>query len=156
MKLLHSSLIYDISNLAYVIADTGDTLNHGLHRVTDICQAGNRDRVARVLGHAYVHILDALAAVVEKPRLDINHDWSAHLRDYEFKFRKDCSLSPHKKLRIKECAREYMVSMVLADWLSITYPEAADIWQQKAREALDGFSVIIDCFPPFSRKISPL
>lgn len=156
MKLTQSSLLYDISNLAYVIADTGDTLNHGLHRVADICEEGNRDRVARVLGHAYVHILDSLAAVVEKPRLDLNRDWSAGVRDYEINFLKDCRLSPQRKLRIKECVREYMVCMVLADWLSFTFPEAASIWEERAREELESLKALLPEGNAFTRKISPI
>ena len=156
MKIKGEALLYDIANLAYVIADTGDYLNHGLHRVTDVCEEGNRDRVARVLGHAYAYAIDALAAVTEPPKIDINRDWSAKVRDYEIKFRKDCGLSPQRKIRIKECVQEYMVTMVLSDWLGFTYPESADIWQEKAAEALASLSATITGRYAFTRRQSPI
>jgi len=36
---------------------------------------------------------------------------------------------------ICESVRGYLVARVLADWLSITLPEAADVWREKASEA---------------------
>lgn len=159
MKLKKETLIYDISNLAYIIADTGDHQNHGLHRVADICQEGNIDRVARRLGHAYTHVIDTLAPIIEKPKLNLDTDWSAVARDYEIRFLKEAALTLQRKLRIKECMREFMVSFVLADWLSFTLPEAADIWRQRALEAKDSLGAYAETAyarPAFRRRISPL
>lgn len=156
MKIKRERLIYDIANLAYVIADTGDYGNHGLHRITDICEDGNRDRVARVLGHAYSHVIDRLASELERPDVHTAHDWSKSIRDYELKFRKDSRLSPQRKIRIVECCREYMVSMVLHDWLSFTFPEGADIWKEKAEEALESLSTALSCNYAFRRLTPPI
>ena len=139
MKLKKKALLYDIANIAYVIADTGDT-SHALHRVQDICQDGNIHRVARILGLAYSRILDVLAPVLNPLTIDICRDASASPHDYIIDFSDSpslkFSLTPEKRLRIKETAHEYMVAMVLYDWLSITLPPAADVWKFKMTEAL--------------------
>ena len=139
MLIKKKALLYDISNLAYVIADTGQPLNHGLHRVRDICQEGNLDRVARILGLAYSEICAILAPILRSPDLDTEADNSRKPHDYCFTFKNEgelqYSLTSEIKLALTETCREYMVSMVLADWLSITLPEAADVWKFKLEEA---------------------
>ncbi|MCH5230142.1 MAG: hypothetical protein J1F12_09175, partial [Muribaculaceae bacterium] len=77
MKLKKSALIYDISNIAYVIADTGDDSSHILHKVRDICEEGNLDRVSRILGLAYARLLTILSPVLNSPGMNLNHDFTA-------------------------------------------------------------------------------
>lgn len=166
MKLTKKSLLYDISNLAYTIADTGEHDRHTLHRVRDICQDGNIDRVSRVLCLAYSNLLSVLLPVLSAPRLDINKDLSVVPHDYEFCFRSDRSLrfrlTLEWKLKIKETAREYMVCLVLADWLAITLPEAADVWKFRAEAAFASLrshvsEITSSSFSgAFTRKYSPI
>ena len=166
MKLSYKSIVYDIENLAYAIADTGEAGRHTLHRVRDICQDGNIDRVARILGLAYSNILTVLLPVLSPPRFNPDKDQSATPHDYNLKLREDASLkymlTKERKLKIKETSHEYMVAMALADWLGITLPEAADVWKFRAETALDSLkelvsSVIASSFSAsLTRKISPL
>ena len=146
MKITKKSLIYDISNMAYVVADF-DPANHSLHRVRDICQDGNIDRVARVLGLCYSKVISLLFPVLQPPRCDENRDCLAEPHDFEFIFRKEGSLrfllTKEIKLNIRETIREYMVTSVLADWLGITLPEAADVWKFKAETAFSSLQEII-------------
>lgn len=168
MKIKKKALLYDISNLAYMIADTGETGNHTLHRVRDICQDGNIDRVSRILGLAYSRILAALSPLIISPELDPDIDYSVEVRDYEINFKDDNSLKycppPEIKLKIKETAHEYMVSLVLADWLGSTLPPAADVWKEKAlfhmqtlKDMADEVSsAAVESFTAgFRRKLSP-
>lgn len=166
MKLKKKALLYDIANIAYTVADTGEHNRHTLHRVRDICQDGNIDRVARVLGLAYANILTVLLPVLDRPKTDINRDSSASPHDYEICFRNDRTLkyllTKERQLKIKESAHEYMVCMVLADWLGITLPEAADVWKYKAECALEAIadtvaSVMNASFSAgFRRRVSPI
>lgn len=164
MKIQKKALLYDIANMAYLIADNGEPLNHGLHRVRDICQEGNIDRVARILGLAYSDILSVLSPIIISPEIDITKDVSQTPRSYpiEFKDNEDLkyALTTEKKLKIKETSHEYMVSMVLADWLSVTYPPAADVWKYKfetAREHLHDLvaEVTSSATCTFRRSLSP-
>ena len=141
MILKKKALLYDIANLAYIIADTGETDNHSLHQVRDICEEGNIDRVSRVLGLAYSQILSVLFPILQSPKIEINRDQSAQPHDYEISFRCDGALkyrlTSEKKLEIKETCHEYMVCMVLADWLGVVYPVAADVWRFRAEKAME-------------------
>lgn len=138
MKIKKSALLYDIQNLAFVIADNNDNLNHGLHRVRDICQDGNLDRVSRMLNLAYAEILNYLAPILIPPSIDLSRDYAADPHDYELIWTSDTplatSITPEIKMKIKESCHEYMVCRVLADWLTVTFPEAAEEWKLKTQE----------------------
>ena len=164
MVIRKKALIYDISNMAYVIADTGDDGNHSLHRVRDICEAGNIDRVSRVLGIAYAKILALLSPLIETNCRDEAKDESAKVHDYPISFRDDgelkYSLSPEKKLKIKELTHEFMVCMVLTDWLEVTFPVAADVWKDRMERVFGNLkdvvmSVCNSFSTGFRRKLSP-
>lgn len=165
MKLLKKALLYDISNMAYLVADTGDTSHHSLHQVRDICQEGNIDRVSRILGLAYAHILSVLSPLIDTVRIDENKDFSKEPQNYVINFRKDGDyrflLSSETKLHIKETAHEYMVCMVMADWLGVTYPEAADVWKFRFEKALKDLEDIAASLKgsscrAFGRRIQPI
>ena len=164
MKLKKKALLYDIANMAYMIADTGEYLNHSLHRVRDICEEGNIDRVSRVLGLAYANLLTALLPVITPRKIDLDKDTSADPHNYEICFRHDEAmkyvLTKEVQLKIKETSHEYMVCMVLADWLAVTLPEAADVWKfrmEKAYESVQDIvaTVMSSCIGGFRRRLSP-
>lgn len=140
MQIKKKALLYDIANIAFVIADTGDDLNHSLHRVRDVCEEGNLDRVARVLGLAYSQVIAILSPVIDSPEINVEKDFSEVPRNYPIDFSDNPDLkfvlTAEMKLKIKETVHEYMVAMVLADWLGITYPVAADVWKDRAEQAL--------------------
>lgn len=164
MKLLKKALLYDIANLAFLIADNGDPLNHSLHQVRDICQEGNIDRVSRILGLAYSRIIDTLSPILSRNHINIDKDLSVVPHDYVINFRSGArlryKLTDERKLRIKETAHEYMVAMVLADWLALTYPPAYDVWKYRADAAMQALtdavadiSTSVSC--ALSRRLSP-
>lgn len=169
MTIKKKALLYDIANMAYMIADKGHDLTsetcHDLHRVRDICEEGNIDRVARVLGLAFSHILVALAPILEKQSLNLESDFSALPRNYPLEFSKapeiKFALTDEIKLCIKETAHEYMVAMVLADWLSMTFPQAADVWKFRSEAAMEKLKETLSSmsdtsFPgAFRRRLSP-
>ena len=165
MKLLKKALLYDIANMAYLIADTGTDSIHSLHRVRDICEEGNIDRVSRILGLAYAEILNVLKPViVSLPCPEDTDHWKTP-RNYPVEFRNDGEfrylLSPEVKLKIKETAHEYMVCMVLADWLGVTFPEAADVWKFRFETALESLKDLVSsierslCVRTFRRRLNP-
>lgn len=164
MKLKKKALLYDIANMAYLIADTGHH-DHTLHRVRDICQEGNIDRVSRVLGLAFARLAATLSPIAKPSRIDIDRDNSACPHDYEIIFRDDRSirfaLTTERKLKFKELSHEYMVCTVLADWLEITFPEAADVWKDRSQRAFSAIRALLSSIifsgsvNGFHRKLSP-
>ena len=165
MILKKKALLYDIENMAYTIADTGEHDRHTLHRVRDICQDGNIDRISRVLGLAYSNLLSVLIPLLAAPRIDVKKDLSAQPHDYHIRLRDEGNmkfyLTKERQLKIKETAHEYMVSMVLADWLAITLPEAADVWQHRATRSLEALKGLVATVVAasvsngFRRKLNP-
>lgn len=164
MKIEYKALLYDIANMAYIIADTGQDYQHSLHRVRDIVEEGNIDRVSRVLGLAYVQVLEILSPLLKSPRIDLCKDFSVEPHDYFINFRSvgDCryTLTKEIKLRIKETVHEFMVCMVLKDWLGVTLPEAADVWKFRAEGCLQALKEIaaevsVSYSAGFRRKLSP-
>lgn len=126
------SLIYDISNLAFTVADLreGERSPHALHQVFDVCQPGNIDRVDRVMRLAYSEILHALGGY--RPR------------------------DSQELLRLHELMREYVTTRVLADWLSITLPEAADAWKDRSAETIQQIGCIPSAAYCGPREIPPI
>lgn len=164
MKIRKKALLYDISNMAFTIADCSGIEAHALHQVRDICQEGNLDRVARVLGLAYSNVLVALLPLISPSKIDMGRDLSAGTHDYEINFRKDPDfhflLTKEKQLKIKETVHEYMVCLVLADWLGVVLPPAADVWKYRAQGAFDSLKEIVAALgssfsASFRRTISP-
>ena len=152
MRISRKALLYDIANMAYVIADTGFDEPHILHQVRDVCEEGNIDRVNRILGLCYARVLSILLPLISRPvenksetgdTSDTNQEGEKSGKEgyFEICFQKEGEMSylltPERKLKIKELIHEYMVSKVLWDWLEITYPVAADVWKDKTIRAFD-------------------
>lgn len=152
-------LLYDISNLAYVIAD-GAEPKHKVHIVADIAMEGNIDRVARLLGLAFARVQDALKKILVVPESERIKDISALPRDYVFELRKDCSgkiIVPFSSaVLLKETIHEYMVCFVLADWLGFIFPQEAGIWRSKAEECLAALSAFPRGQTAVTRRIPPI
>lgn len=160
IKITKESLIYDISNYAYIVASMYEDMAKPCPyvRITDICEAGNRDRVARVLGLAYARIMDILSPVTDIPAPRMEHDFSKEIHDYIFSFCSKMtvnSLTPQRKLKIKETVREFMVCMVIADWLGTILPEAADIWKERMEECESALAASVASLTSPLRRIIP-
>lgn len=164
MKLHKKALLYDIANMAYIIADNHSDSDSAIHRLRDICQEGNIDRVSRVLGLAYANLLQILAPILTPGTINEHRDHSAQPHDYLFKFN-ECNRNRYRltdeiKLKIKETAHEYMICMVLADWLAVILPAAADVWKFRFEQASLSIKEIVASITSgvaaaFSRSISP-
>lgn len=172
MRIKRKALLYDIANMAYTIADTGEDNRHILHRVRDICEDGNIDRVNRVLALAYSKVLTVLLPVlIPNPQTEKRgngdevcsqhgegEDFEIHLRKGRgFRF----LLTKEREMNIKETVHEFMVCMVLADWLGVTLPEAADVWKFRAERCIEALKEIVVSLSyrqtcAFSRRVSPI
>lgn len=148
IRISKAALIHDVANMAFVIADiyAGRYEGHGLHQVTDICQEGNIDRVARVAGLAFAKASSALSAIVVPETKKRILDLSAEVHDYVLRLRV-CDgrhipgfVKTSTAIRIKETLHEYMVCMILADWLGVTLPEAAPEWKERAERCLSALA----------------
>lgn len=130
------ALLYDIGTLGYVEADImQEAQQDAKHQTFDIGQDGNRDRVTRVMNLAMSEMVDALYPYTKHELPDDISPLDDLLRDplvYEMRLTVPKKFSATTLRLIREFVHEYIVCRVMADWLSITKPEAAANWIAKA------------------------
>lgn len=136
LKFLRSQLLYDIKNYAYVEADVmGEEKQHAQHMLADIGEAGNVDRVNRLLALVHAAVIEMLYPFTKEAPMEEVIDDSLHApEEYVVEMTVPKSMSRTTLQLLSGLIHEYMVYRVLADWLSITNPEAAANWAAKAED----------------------
>ena len=130
-----AELIYDASNYSFVEADImpeGDECRR--HQVFDIGQAGNVDRVTRVLNTAYAECVEMLYPYTKEEIPEEQEALDDVLKEpetYEIELTLPETFSLTTLRLLEELIHEYLVCRVLADWMSITNPESEANWQRK-------------------------
>lgn len=158
MTLKKESLLYDISNLAYVIADCEESGHHRLHQVFDITEEGNVDRVARVMWLAFAKVQEVFSSSLVSVSPGPGRDFAAKVQDYSLVFSESIAVSQARLMKIKELLREYLVCTALADWLGITLAEVSSIWLRRAEAAFGELSLMaseISAGGELRRRLSP-
>lgn len=138
LVLYRKALMYDIRNAGYI---EGHLIEEGKecerHMTQDIGEEGNEDRVARVLEFTFAEIKEILqpytripmcgGTVDDMPPLDEDFEecYYAHMDV-------PATMSQTTLDLIAKAAHEMMVARAVADWLTVTKPEAASRWQEKA------------------------
>ena len=136
--LRRDELLYDIRNIAWVEGDVLPTQDehqrHQRHQVQDIGEDGNVDRVTRILDLAYSECVEMLFPYTKRPvEGEVGVDNSLDAREiYLIELSLPASYSVTTVTLVRKLCHEYMVARVLADWLSITNPQAAAKWAAKA------------------------
>ena len=128
-------VLQDVRSAAWLEAELHPELDrHRRHEMADICENGNIERIWRVLGTATAEIRVALHKLLA-PQGTV-----ATVNDLECP---DCwhfpLLTPLPKssaIYIKEKIHEYLVAAVMADRTAVIIPAAADVWQERADNAL--------------------
>lgn len=155
-----TELIYDASNYSFVEADImpeGDECRR--HQVFDIGQAGNVDRVTRVLNTAHAECVEMLYPYTKEEIPDEQEALDDVLKEpetYEIKLTLPETFSLTTLRLLEELIHEYLVCRVLADWMSITNPESEANWQRKfttLREKIR--TALVSRTKMIRRKLSP-
>ena len=156
--LYRKSLLYDISNIAYIVADSAPDLDEKTRSViTDICEEGNVDRVTRIMNRAYNDLLNRLYAYTKERVLEENkiNDLFSEPLEYKIQMMVPEDFSKTTVSALSEYLHEYMVDVVLVEWLSITKKDEVGIWQEKADAVLGrARSMINDRVGAIKRKLS--
>lgn len=134
LKFLRSQLLYDIKNYAYVEADVmGESNQHSQHVTADIGEPGNVDRVSRMLAVEHAAVIEMLYPYTKLEPIEEEIDDNLFAPDvYVVELHVPQSMSRTTMHLLSRLIHEYMVYSVLADWLSITWPDAAEGWAAKA------------------------
>lgn len=131
-------LLYDIKNYAYIEGHVwGEENQHAQHTLVEIGEEGNVDRVNRILGVVHAAAVEMLYPYTkQEPVADeeiCDRMWV--LDDYKIEMDVPVAMSRTTLHLLNKLIHEFMVARVIYDWLSITHPEAAQNWQEKAAEA---------------------
>lgn len=130
-----AELIYDAGNYSFVESDImpeGDECRR--HQVCDIGQAGNADRVTRVLNMAHAECVEMLYPYTKEEIPDGQEALGDVLEEpevYEIKLSLPEGFSLTTLRMLEHLLHEYLVCRVLADWMSITNPESEGKWERK-------------------------
>lgn len=136
-------LLYDIKNNCYIDAEApqkrpdGDTNEaHDRHQVQAVGDAGNVDRVTRVLDLTFAQCVELCypytkAEVVE----DMSQDDTLHESDYVMVMNVPEGFSQTTVKLLLKSIHELLVDKVVADWMSINKPDSFANWQTKAEAA---------------------
>lgn len=134
LKFLRKELLYDIKNYAFVEADVmGEEKQHAQHVLAEIGEEGNVDRVSRILAVVHTAVIEMLFPYTKAEPIEEEIDNCLHAPDeYVVELNVPNTMSRTTLRHLSRLIHEYMVYCVLADWLSITNPQAAANWTAKA------------------------
>ena len=134
LKFLRDQLLYDIKNYAYVEGDVmGEEKQHAQHVLVEIGEEGNVDRVSRILAVVHTAVIDMLFPYTKAKPIEEEIDNCLHApEEYVVELNVPNTMSRTTMHHLSKLIHEYMVYCVLADWLSITNPQAAANWGAKA------------------------
>lgn len=132
-----NELLYDIKNYAYIEGSIMETeSSHGRHMVQDVGEAGNIDRVSRVLNLTMAKCREMLYPYSKH---DVYRtELTDNLREpqtYGIVLSLPADFSQTSLYLLENLIHEYLVCKTVADWMSITNPAKAEIWEMKALDA---------------------
>lgn len=136
-----AQLLYDIKNYAYIEGhvwgeDTPE-IRHARHTLIEIGEEGNVDRVNRILGVVHDTAVEMLYPYTKQEPVDdeVICDCMWTPTEYKIIMQVPVTMSRTTPHLLNKLIHEFMVARVIYDWLSITHPEAARNWLDKALEA---------------------
>lgn len=134
LKFLRDQLLYDIKNYAYVEGDVmGEEKQHAQHVLVEIGEEGNVDRVSRILAVVHTAVIEMLFPYTKAEPIEEEIDNCLHApEEYVVELNVPNTMSRTTLHHLSKLIHEFMVYCVLADWLSITNPQAAANWTAKA------------------------
>ncbi len=137
ISFMREQLLYDIRNYAFIEGSVMETdSQHNRHMVQDVGEAGNVDRVTRVLNLAMSKCKELLYPYTKNDlqRAELN-DKLREPEVYGIVLTVPKDFSQTTLHLLKNLIHEYLVCTAVADWLSITNTEKAQVWKLKAEEA---------------------
>ena len=134
LKFLRDQLLYDIKNYSYVEGDVmGEEKQHAQHVLVEIGEEGNVDRVSRILAVVHTAVIEMLFPYTKAEPIEEEIDNCLHApEEYVVELNVPNTMSRTTMHHLSKLIHEFMVYCVLADWLSITNPQAAANWTAKA------------------------
>ena len=145
LEFLRTELIYDIKNYAYIEGHVwGEENQHAQHTLVEIGEEGNVDRVNRILAAVFSAAVEMLYPYTkeepEESEVISNKLWTPD--KYLIEMSVPITMSKTTLHLLSKLIHEFMVARVIHDWLSITHPDAAKNWLDKALGAVEEINTI--------------
>ena len=134
IALLSSELLYDIGSMCYVEGDLAERdTGKDMHQVIDGIVGENKNRILRMLNLSVTKLCELLFPFCksETEKLELRDDALIEEYSYGFTLQVPNDFSESSVNRLTALMHEYMVSFVMADWMSITKPGAEEKWLMK-------------------------
>lgn len=136
LEFKRQELVYEISNLGYIIRDSSkrETPDEG-RNIADIEATGNVDRISRLLDLAYADVLRILSAFVDHKvetdayGNDIQQDPDSYFVMITLKHNMPGTTENLLRIYI----HEFMVDKVMGEWLLTVAPDKATTWLEKSQ-----------------------
>ena len=157
LRFLRSQLLYDIKNYAYIEGHVmGEEKQHAQHVLVEIGEEGNVDRVSRILAVVHTAVIEMLYPYTKQPPIEEEIDDCLYApEEYIVELHVPDTMSRTTIHLLSRLIHEFMVYSVLADWLSITHPEAAANWAAKAEATEREINKAKNQCGAFTRKTHP-
>lgn len=132
-----AQLLYDIGNCAFIEGEAVAQVDaHQRHTVQDAVEGGNRDRVLRVVELAIAKCRDMLYPYAKS---EISGDYLENDPDnadaYVIELDVPAGVASSSLELLEKSVHEYATARAVADWMSITNPQKAELWLMKTSEA---------------------
>jgi hypothetical protein len=157
LTFLRDELLYDIKNYAYIEGDVMKTDDeHDRHQVMDIGEEGNIDRVTRVLDlaiaecielcypYSKINVPDTSQDDEEEEVMSLD-DTLEETPAYVVRLLVPDDFSQTTVNLLRRLIHELLVYKVVADWMSITNPDKAALWQAKVADTEEAIRTNLNC-----------
>lgn len=134
ITLLSSELLYDIGSMCYVEGDLEEHMTgKQLHQIMDSVVGENLNRITRALHLCQTKIVELLYPFCksESEPVELRDNELVEEYSYDFTLKVAPDFAESSVNRLSALLHDYMVSYVVADWLSITKPGAEEKWLLK-------------------------
>lgn len=143
LEFKRQELEYDIKNLGYIIHDSAKREQPGDGKnVADIMEAGNADRIQRLLDLAYAEAMRILSPLVDHPveadayGNDIQNEPASYYMMLTLKH----TMPGTTENLLRVYIHEFMVAYVMAEWLAVVAPDQAAVWSDKVQSLAESLS----------------
>ena len=139
-------LLYDIKNYCYIESHVmEENAEEAKHTVADVGETGNVDRVTRLLNLYFSEVVESLYPYT---KTEINKTTDSDVFTEPEKYEVHLSLPESMSITtvrlMRDLIHEFLVCMVVGDWLSITNQKSSETWVEKGMYAKERLRSIVN------------
>lgn len=149
LKFRRENLLYDIRNYAFIGSHVmSDDLEHIKHSLADIGEEGNVNRVNRLLALVFSYVEQVCEDILADKQKNFVEEVVVDHLEIPNEYRLD--LSVPKEMTgtavryLSNLIHELLVYRAMYDWLTMVYPQGAQVWLAKCVELEEEIDELIN------------